>query len=272
MLQYINDIPTKLGHIISLGLIKNGTGTERGVLRVYGSYALVYFLEGTGDYYDANGYQHKIVPGDLVLVTPELPHCYSTKPGRYWTEYHLIFEGPIFDFCQTHGILNPAQPIIHLDPIDLWQARLQSIIRTPSSQSLIEKAAEISRLLALLMEIYVGESNTLAESGAMAWLAEAKAMLDVDLEIKIAPKTVARNLDMSYETFRKGFQKQFGVSPGLYRTQRRISVARRLLKLTTMTQQQIAEHLGFSDEFHFSKRFKQIEGVTPREYRRQPDQ
>jgi AraC-like DNA-binding protein len=106
----------------------------------------------------------------------------------------------------------------------------------------------------------------------MAWLAEAKAMLDVDLEIKIAPKTVARNLDMSYETFRKGFQKQFGVSPGLYRTQRRISVARRLLKLTTMTQQQIAEHLGFSDEFHFSKRFKQIEGVTPREYRRQPDQ
>jgi AraC-like DNA-binding protein len=101
-----------------------------------------------------------------------------------------------------------------------------------------------------------------------AWLPATKAILGANLEVEIDPKTVARDLGVSYETFRKGFQKQYGVSPVLYRTQRRLAVACRLLKLTTMTHQAIASHLGFSDEFHFSKRFKQIVGVGPREYRR----
>jgi AraC-like DNA-binding protein len=267
-LVYFNDIPTKLGQITGLGIIKNGTGTARGRLRVYGSYALVYFLEGSGEYYDANGYRSKIVPGDLVLVTPDLPHRYSTKPGSYWSECHLIFSGPVFDLCRVRGVLNTAQPVRHLEPIDLWWERLMAVVTDPASQSLQEKSAEVSRLLALIMEIFSGESDAPPERGAASWLAAAKTTLDANLEVEIDPKTVARNLGVSYETFRKGFQKQFGVSPGLYRTQRRIAVACRLLEMTTMTHQRIAEYLGFSDEFHFSKRFKQIVGDGPREYRR----
>jgi AraC-like DNA-binding protein len=267
-LLYFNDIPTKLGQVTSLGIIKDGTGTERGTLRVYGSYALVYFLEGTGEYSDANGYRQKIAPGNLVLVTPELPHRYTTRPGRYWSECHLTFDGPLFALCRSQGVLNPARPVRRLEPIELWLERLTSVVTDPTSQSSVDKASEVIRLLALLLEIFAGEDDETSAHGAAAWTAAAKARLDTNLEVEIAPKTVARDLGVSYETFRKGFQKQFGVSPGLYRTQRRLSVACRLLKLTTMTHQRIAEHLGFSDEFHFSKRFKQIVGVGPREYRR----
>lgn len=266
---YFNDISTPLGQITSLGVIHRGTGTERGMMRVYGTYAVAYFLEGTGEYCDANGLQHKIIPGDFVLVTPELPHRYSTKPGQYWSECYLIFDGPVFDLCRTQGVLNSKRPVIHLEPIGFWLARLQAVVTDPTSQSIVEKAAEVSRLLALLLEIFAGETNLLPEAGAAAWLTQAKARFDANMEIDIEPYALARELGISYETFRKGFQKQFGVSPSLYRTQRRIAVACRLLKLTTMTHQRIAEHLGFSDEFHFSKRFKQIVGVNPREYRRQ---
>ena len=266
---YFNDVSTPLGQITSLGVIHRGTGTERGVMRVYGTYALAYFLEGTGEYCDANGLRHKIIPGDLVLVTPELPHRYSTKSGRYWSECYLIFDGPVFDLCRTQGVLNSERPVIHLEPIDFWLARLQAVVTSPASQSVVEKAAEVSRLLALLLDIFVAESVTPPEHGVAAWLTKAKARLDANMEIEIDHYTLARELGVTYETFRKGFQKQFGVSPSLYRTQRRIAAACRLLKLTTMTHQRIAEHLRFSDEFHFSKRFKQIVGVNPREYRRQ---
>jgi len=267
-LLYFNDIPTQLGQVTGLGTIKDGTGTERGVLRVYGTYAIAYFVEGSGDYYDANGYRHKIVPGDLVLVTPELPHRYTTKPGKYWSEWFLIFDGPVFDLCRTQGILNPARPVLHLEPIEYWLERLRSVVISPASQSPVEKAAEVGRLLALLMEIF-GDNTAPAERVMAPWLAAAKATLDANLEIEIDIKTMAHDLEVSYETFRKAFQKQFGVSPTLYRTQRRIAVACRLLRLTTMTHQRIATHLGFADEFHFSKRFKQIVGTGPREYRRQ---
>ncbi|BDI31004.1 AraC family transcriptional regulator [Capsulimonas corticalis] len=265
---YFNDIPTPLGQITGLGVIRKGTGTERGVLRVYGNYALVYFLEGVGEYCDANGRRHRIVPGDLVLVTPELPHRYTTRPGKYWSECYVIFDGPVFDLCRAQGVLDAARPIRHLEPVDAWLARLQSVIALPASQSPVEKAAEVSRLLALLMEIYARDSAPPPGPGTPAWLSAAKAALDAELETEIDLPAMARELGVSYETFRKGFQKHYGVSPGLYRTQRRLAVAGSLLKLTTMTHQRIASHLGFSDEFHFSKRFKQIVGVTPREYRR----
>jgi AraC-like DNA-binding protein len=35
-----------------------------------------------------------------------------------------------------------------------------------------------------------------------------------------------------------------------------------------MSHREIAESLGFRDEFHFSKRFKQWAGVPPRDVRR----
>ena len=266
-LVYFNDISTKLGQIHTLGMIKDGTGTERGALRVYGIYALVYFLEGNGEYYDANGYRHPIVPGDFILVTPDLPHRYTTSPGRSWSECHLIFDGPVFDLCRTQGIFDAARPVRHLEPVDAWFSRVMSVVAEPDSQSPVEKVAEVGRLLTLVTEIFGEESNAPHFEGGAAWLAQAKSILDTNLEIELDPKTVARDLSVSYETFRKAFQKQFGASPGFYRTQRRIAVARRLLEMTTMTHQRIAEHLGFSDEFHFSKRFKQVVGVSPREYR-----
>ena len=55
---------------------------------------------------------------------------------------------------------------------------------------------------------------------------------------------------------------------GRYRAGRRIETACDLLQYTTMTGAQIAERLGFSDEYHFSKRFKELRGKSPRQFRR----
>jgi transcriptional regulator GlxA family with amidase domain len=74
---------------------------------------------------------------------------------------------------------------------------------------------------------------------------------------------------VSYEQFRKRFQHEVGVSPARYRLQRRVEAARELLRYSPrMTNRQVAETLGFADEFHFSRRFTQITGSTPRDFRR----
>jgi len=41
-----------------------------------------------------------------------------------------------------------------------------------------------------------------------------------------------------------------------------------MLQQPGSTTRTIAASLGFSDEFHFSRRFKQITGISPREFRR----
>jgi AraC family transcriptional activator of pobA len=40
------------------------------------------------------------------------------------------------------------------------------------------------------------------------------------------------------------------------------------MQYTRMTNAQIATRLGFSDEFHFSRRFRQLRGQSPSEFRK----
>lgn len=46
----------------------------------------------------------------------------------------------------------------------------------------------------------------------------------------------------------------------------RINKAKELLQLRSLKHSEIAERVGFSDQYYFSKRFKQVTGYTPSEY------
>lgn len=64
------------------------------------------------------------------------------------------------------------------------------------------------------------------------------------------------------------FQREFGVSPIRYLTQRRIQESRFLLAETDHSLSHIAQVLGFSSLSYFSQCFRRSEGVSPKEYRR----
>jgi AraC-like DNA-binding protein len=53
-----------------------------------------------------------------------------------------------------------------------------------------------------------------------------------------------------------------------YRTACRINRACTLLSDGSLANKKIAEKLGFANEFHFSRRFKQFPGQSPTEFRR----
>lgn len=63
--------------------------------------------------------------------------------------------------------------------------------------------------------------------------------------------------------FRKGFDMTFVE----YLTNLRISEAKKLLENTDKKIYQIAEAVGFDDAYYFSKNFKNVIGMSPKEYR-----
>jgi hypothetical protein len=86
-----------LGTIRLAAFLKNSLGTGRERLRIYGSYALVYLLAGSGHYRDANGNARAVAAGDLIWVYPDLGHEYGPWKGERWDEFFVVFDGPIFD-------------------------------------------------------------------------------------------------------------------------------------------------------------------------------
>ncbi len=64
------------------------------------------------------------------------------------------------------------------------------------------------------------------------------------------------------------FRKEMGISFLEYLTFVRISIAKNLLKQTTMSMMDICLEVGYQDPSHFAKIFKKKEGIHPTEFRK----
>ena len=66
----------------------------------------------------------------------------------------------------------------------------------------------------------------------------------------------------------KIYKEQYGVSLNRYISEKRITEAKRLLRFSNMTMEQIGDKVGYEDGNYFSRVFKKLEGCSPREYRK----
>ena len=96
---------------------------------------------------------------------------------------------------------------------------------------------------------------------------QARQQLEEDWAAQLSLQSLARNLNMSYERFRKLFKQFVGHSPGEFRILRRIDRGKTLL-LKQYTVAEAAGELGYPDAFSFSKQFKRYTGMSPTQFKR----
>ena len=72
---------------------------------------------------------------------------------------------------------------------------------------------------------------------------------------------------LSTYQFGRAFKYATGETPHQFVLKRRIELAKLLLRERRLSLSEIACSAGFADQAHFSNRFRQIVGVTPRQYR-----
>jgi AraC-like DNA-binding protein len=267
-LLFRNDARTPLGRLTTAGFISNSAGVRGPGLRVLGSFAIVYLLDGSGSYSDAAGRAVRVRAGDLLLIFPDIGHTYGPGAGETWSEFYCVFDGPVFALLRQVGLLNPARPICHLAPVEEWLGRLTGALASPPALTSRARMCELNGFLHVLSDILSLEADDGGEVLAAEWIARACELLGADLGREIDAQGVAAEVGLPYETFRKRFQRVMGVSPGRYRAIRRIDAACALLQRPELTLYEIAAALGFSDEFYFSRRFKQVVGISPRAFRR----
>lgn len=79
--------------------------------------------------------------------------------------------------------------------------------------------------------------------------------------------TIARHFGFSSSYLTKIFNKVENMPPSKYIRGYRMGIAKQLLNNNNLTIQQIAQHVGYNDPFHFSKSFKLTYGISPTEYK-----
>ncbi len=85
---------------------------------------------------------------------------------------------------------------------------------------------------------------------------------------EISMTALADSFDLSTTRFSLSFKEKAGMSPLDYLTLLRVEKAKELLASTNLTIQEISVQVGYYDSGSFIRRFKQVTGETPLQYRR----
>jgi AraC-like DNA-binding protein len=257
-----------LGRLTLAGLFIRERVAGPTPMRFWNTFAVVYLLEGRGQFHDETGLSLPMRPGDLLLMFPGHGYHYDMDPRRPWSEFALHFQGPVFDLWRQLKIIDPARPIYHLKPIEKWLQRFESLVELTTTQRAGDILKQVCQWQEILADVLTEGRGRKKERPQDLWLGQATAILDRQgVAEPVDWPAVARQMGLSYDRFRKKFVQSTGTSPAKYFMARRLETACRLLENRALGLKEIARACGFCDAFQFSRQFKRGLRLTPTEYR-----
>ncbi|MET1006370.1 MAG: AraC family transcriptional regulator [Propionibacteriaceae bacterium] len=252
-------LETRFGQIELAGEVRNAEPRQARRLKVHDGLVVSVVSHGSGRFVSRTGPSVPIVGPTLTVVLPREEHWYGTHPGQRWTEWFAVVNGPIFEMLIDSApapVRSGPRPI----PAGVRIAEFAEVLQSPAPTATAEEQIwTLARWLA-------GALRVPSEHETPEW-ARVAELLTRDFQEQPALAEIATEVGMTYETFRRKFRARYGKAPLAYRNERRLEAAATLLRLTTLTCRDIADRLGFADEYHLSHRFKAKFGMSPSRYR-----
>ncbi len=196
---------------------------------------------------------------DTFILPKGQPTYYWSNVENPWKKYWINVEGKLLDkLCEAYEIKN----IVHYHNLDI-NSEIHRLIDLEKCQhdctaSLIEIINDI--FFKMYSHTLKEEPNNLATK-VLNYISEhiAEPFSTKEME-SIFGKS-------RYQIYRV-FKEQYGINPYTYYLNKKISLAKELLVSSSLPISDIACTLSFYDEYHFSKCFKQKEGISPSAYRK----
>lgn len=240
---------------------------ERG--RILEEYALVCLVQGAGTFESKHQKARIVHSGDCLILFPGEWHRYRPDASSGWEEYWLTFQGSLAEIWKRSRLIRTRHPLVSSGRQHLLIPLFEDMLRLtgPKSRSQSFEIAAICHLL--IARAVSGQQDSSRASTYDGRLHEAGDYLRAHPETDIDLPKLAKYFGMSYSTFRRGFTKQFGVSPDRFHQQARVTRAKQLLIETNLPLKSIAEKLRYSSEFYLMQVFKRHTGLTPTQWRHQ---
>ena len=99
------------------------------------------------------------------------------------------------------------------------------------------------------------------------YIKEAISYIEQNFQNDITVETIAASCGLNRSYFGKIFMKIMGKSPQEFLISYRMSKAAELLRLTGLSIADIGNAVGYPNQLHFSRAFKNVYGISPRQWR-----
>lgn len=226
-----------------------------------------YCIDGEGAI-EINELLYPISKGDAFIIDiPGPSHYYLPEHSSHWEFIYLEFTKECLPLLwKIHRTLGP---VIHFSDhsrlftriMEIYDMALNNKIKSYFENSRIAYDLWL-RLMEYVMTLSVSEISKVDH--AKVFIDQHYYREDLNLDL------IAGYAGLSKYSLCKEFHKKYGVSPGKYLRELRISQACRLLMTKTdYTLQDIAQMVGYSNNNYFGKVFKAEKGISPDKYRKQ---
>ncbi len=172
-------------------------------------------------------------------------------------------------------LLSIAEPLIIISGqaarrLGEINAQLTRIQDDQGINAIVERRILIFQLLALVLPGSMVAAGNLERIRQIQRLAPALVLIESRLQDpELGIEDLAAACQLSISRFRSVFTSLLGVSPRGHLQVRRMRKAEQLLLGGEEKIRQVAFSAGWADEFHFSRIFKRLHGVSPLAYREQ---
>ncbi|MEK6793601.1 MAG: helix-turn-helix domain-containing protein [Spirochaetota bacterium] len=226
-------------------------------------YEIHYLTEGAGVFINAEK-RHRIEKRSLVFSRPKETHAYESEASTRRFSFYFVR----FRFSNDESGLPQLLDRRFSAPVssgeDFRSFFEEMKHRAHSSNLHLKRAAELS--LNAFIHARLGESAHTPEENR--YVRTAIDIMERSVHATIDLPSLTNKLGITVSYFDRLFKKHRGVSPLTYYARLKIETASFLLRETDTPIYRIAEELSYTDEFHFSRAFKRIAGVSPREFRK----
>lgn len=240
-------------------------------LQVKDSFWRVFYHDGDGISIETVEEQILVPSGRYMIIPGWLP--FTGRGNGSLHQYSVRFDIPVLSPYDIERLfpkpvlLPEEEPYLSLG--SLWRQAMDSTNQSQLSintqtHSFVQglSAHLVSTLDAASIQIL--SERLQPDSRVTKVISEIEANLGSDLTLAL----LAEKANLSRDHLIRLFRRKLGLTPKQYILDLRIKKAARLLNSTRYSIEQIAEELGFSDRYHFTRAFNQSMGINPGEYRR----
>ena len=224
------------------------------------SHTLLWFKNCTATIVDLQGKVLNVKRNQLTYMAKGLEYTvyfHDTGPGR---EDTVVIHFQMTD-SEGNDIAPVLEPIICIDQVDTAFALDMDMLADEFKKNVVCIPRVQGVIYNILASICKKQKRSTTKN-KYACIRAGIELLEQSSNMSIAQ--IATKCGVSECYFRRLFQEYSGESPVSFRQRHRIERAKQLLlSEENFTVSEIAQELGFSDVYHFSKTFKKHCGLSP---------
>lgn len=219
---------------------------------------------GTTDVYTINSNEgFMLFPGQVSTYIAD-----NTDPWEYiWLE----FDGFQAKSAVDASGLSQNKPVYHPLSVELCKLTLNEMIYIIDHKE--APPLHLIGHLYLFLDYFTrseapGKSqNKIKNNLSHYYISEAIKFIELNYQKDITVNDIAENCGLNRTYFGKKFKEEFGKTPQEFLMRFRMTKATELLEHTQLSIGEISCAVGYNDQLHFSRAFKNTLGISPRQWR-----